>query len=121
MKFVHNFNIIAANFLAIHVLTMTIIVQGDYLAAAILGGYFALAFGLYINHKFLKNQSDSKNVHSHRHQTGKGQRPEVHLKPDSGEIFSYRAGQFVFLRLYDPFVFTGRASVLAGSAAPQDR
>ena len=54
MKFVHNFNIIAATFLAIHVLTMTIIVQGDYLAAAILGGYFALAFSLYINHKFLK-------------------------------------------------------------------
>ena len=53
MKFVHNFNILAATFLAIHVLTMTVIVQGDYLAAAIFGGYFALAFGLYINHKFL--------------------------------------------------------------------
>ena len=121
MKFVHNFNIIAANFLAIHVLTMTIIVQGDYLAAAILGGYFALAFSLYINHKFLKPIRLKKNLYTvTATRPEKGNVLEVHLKPDSGEIFPYRAGQFVFLRLYDP-QYSPEEHPFSLISAPQDR
>jgi|GEM_PF-3490169 len=121
MKFVHNFNIVAATFLAIHILTMTVIVQGDYLAAAILGGYFALAFGLYINHKFLKPARLKKNLFTvTATRPEKGNVLEVHLKPDNGELFPYQAGQFVFLRLYDA-QYSSEEHPFSLISAPQDR
>nr|WP_319216575.1 ferredoxin reductase family protein [uncultured Trichococcus sp.] len=121
MKVIHNFNILAAAFLAVHVLTMTVIVQGDYLAAAIFGGYFALAFGLYINHKFLKPVRLKKNLYTVTATTQeKGNVLEVHLKPEKGEAFAYQAGQFVFLRLYDAH-YSSEEHPFSLISAPQDR
>ena len=95
--------------------------QGDYLAAAIFGGYFALAFGLYINHKFLNPVRLKKNLYTvTATKPEKGNVLEVHLKPDNGEIFPYQAGQFVFLRLYDP-QYSSEEHPFSLISAPQDR
>lgn len=121
MKVVHNFNILAAVFLAIHVLTMTVIVQGDYLAAAILGGYFALAVSLYIHHKFIKSARLKKNLYTvTATKPEKGNVLEVHLKPDNGEVFPYQAGQFVFLRLHDT-EYSSEEHPFSLISAPQNR
>ena len=121
MKVVHNFNILAATFLAIHVLTMTVIVQEDYLAAAIFGGYFALAFSLYANHKFIKSARLKKNLFTvTATKPEKGNVLEVHLKPDNGEVFPYQAGQFIFLRLYDA-QYSSEEHPFSLISAPQDR
>jgi predicted ferric reductase len=102
MKILHNFNILAATFLAIHVLTMTFVVQGDILAGTVLGAYFAIAVSLYVNHKFLKPMRLKKNLYTITSvQPEKGNILNVAMKPDQGEVFPYNAGQFVFMRVKD--------------------
>lgn len=68
---------------------MTVIVQEDYLAAAIFGGYFALAFSLYANHKFIKPARLKALFTVTATKPEKGNVLEVHLKPDNGEVFPY--------------------------------
>lgn len=102
MKVVHNFNILAATFLAIHVLTMTLIVKGDILAGTVLGAYFVLAISMYINHKFLKPMRLKKNLYTITSvKPEKGNIVNATMKPDQGEVFPYNAGQFVFMRVMD--------------------
>lgn len=102
MKKIHNLNMLGVLFMALHVLSMTFRVQGDILTGSILLGYLIIVLGFYAEHKFFRPNRLRKRLFTVTAvEKQPGRTVVVTLKPDSGRIFPYKPGQFVFLRIQE--------------------
>lgn len=102
MKKLHNLNIVGVLFVSIHVLTMTFRVQEDILTGSIMLIYLMIVLGFYVDHKLLRPNRLRKQLYTVTNvQPQPGRTVTVTLTPPSGRIFTYKPGQFVFVRIQD--------------------
>lgn len=100
MKKIHNLNIVGVLLVSVHVLTMTFRIQQDFLTGSILLIYLIVVLGFYVDHKFLRPKRLRKQLYTVTNvQTQPGRTVTVTLKPRNGRIFTYKPGQFVFVRI----------------------
>lgn len=101
VRFFHNFTLVAAGLLAFHV-NQSSAARASLPVRIFYTGYFALAIGFYVYHKFIKPMLLRQNAFEVIDNVKEA--PDVQtlkLGAANGEVFGYKPGQFVFVTILD--------------------
>ncbi|MCO7174976.1 FAD-binding oxidoreductase [Sporolactobacillus kofuensis] len=118
---IHNANVIAIVLVFAHVFMLSAFYQRNIWICSIYTLYFAIAFGYYVNHKFIKQRYAMRK--HYRVTAIINESPNVHtfvFTRIKGKIPRYKAGQFIFLRFLTKEL-NGEEHPFSITSNPRDR